>query len=736
MKVLIAAGVKTNNIVNPLRERFTSGAIALSSETNVDGIFRFIHKGEIFDRAIIVEPAIMGDFGSSDYESGREKIIKLLEIIRSSNNSGAQFIFVVTNTELANVIMEEMFELGSEQVKIIVNKAKFKLKFFIELCTLELSEIKDIYESISTAKTVENTVDVNGDSTPLNAQAPEYEHQGYEEVKPEPQAENNVGDISSFDPSNIGDYPEPPAEYGDGDPETGEYDDKLETIEEVQGNENEPDEVVETGGESDFSMLNAGTTEFENPENVEYKDNGLGDVPEETFAENAENADLNGDNSEENFEEMFDNPENTEYTDPGFLPAESIENPQENQENQENQFNEEDNTDFIEEETNPENSEYTDRGFLPAENIENVENIDNTTSFDDMNDGMYENNEDDEINNSAVEESAPVIPVVPLNNGDNNDVNGNTVVNGTEYFGDMYDDESDDSIMTHMSDTNVQMLQKMLSAGQKNLVFTGVPGGGKTTMAYNVAMLIARLGFTTLYVDCDTETRGVSYIDTKVYNWVHTDDDTVSSLAHAMGNSANIIAYAGVVIPGLHVLTLGLDQDTVPLDRVGTISREKIHRFSSMAKQNYQFVIYDVPFKQLHNCACDLAYLADKLIYITEASTRGLIKMMLDIADVEEDDFRQLFIKKTYIVLNKYHQSIKIFNKDMKSASKILRELDGIIYEVVGGEVSDRFEAMNILQTLPIIPDINNYWFSKKAYVETENGLKLIGGFLKNILEA
>ena len=110
--------------------------------------------------------------------------------------------------------------------------------------------------------------------------------------------------------------------------------------------------------------------------------------------------------------------------------------------------------------------------------------------------------------------------------------------------------------------------------------------------------------------------------------------------------------------------------------------------------------------------------------------------MMLDIADIEEDDLRQLFIKKTLIVLNKYYKNVKMFGKDTLSSSKLLRELDGVIYEVVGGEVADRFEYMTILQSLPLYPDIDNYWMTKKTFVETDAGLKMIGGFLKNILEA
>lgn len=750
MKVLISAGKKTDNIVRPLGERFSSGAVTISKENYIEGINNYIHRGEVFDRAIIVEPAIMGDFGSSEYESGRAKIISLLEYVNNSNNNKAQFIFVVTNTDLANILSEELFQLGQDRVKIIVLNAKFKLKFFIDLCTLELSELKDVYESVSTTKTADAAISVVGDTSNQLGGNTTYTPNAFDST-PEQEEEVKIVTDGAIDvpiPEGI------EHEFGEFDDIKDAYSNLPETFEAATDDETE-DTVEDTGFDNveDFNMLNdSGLTTFDESqfadenENVEQvqetgEQTGLGGNLDGVFADpeiggNDEKGYLPMQNAEGNgglttFEETDNSFE--EVVDEGGMPSyvESDDfNPEEEtvEEDAIPPITFEEETPVEEGDNSFEEVVDTEGGFVPKEEeLEDVVEEENNTV---ISENPFAVNEEEQQDNSFVDSVS-----------EENNVNiGVGQPDGSgEYFGGMYNDGEDDSILKHMNDNDIQILQQLLanaSNRRMNLVFTGSEGGGKTTMAYNIAMLIAKLGYATLYVDCDTETRGTAYIDYKVYDWVHTDDDTVSSFAHAMGNSANILAYAGVIIPGLHVLTMGLDQDLKPMDKIGTINREKIHRFCSMAKQNYNFVIYDVPFKMLHDSACDLAYTADKMIYLTDCSTRGLMKMMLDIADIEEDDLRQLFIKKTLIVLNKYYKNVKIFGKETLSSSKLLRELDGVIYEVVGGEVADRFEYMTILQSLPLYPDIDSYWMTKKTFVETDAGLKMIGGFLKNILEA
>lgn len=688
MKILLAAGNKTSNIATPLASRFASGAVVVNAEKSIDDIIAYIQKGEVFDRAIIVEPAIMGEFGSTNWDYGRSKLVELLDKL-GADKDDVQFIFVVTNEYLANIIKEEMFGLGDGRVKVILASAKFKLKFFIQLCTLELSELSDTYDSISTSQTVNEAKTVEAVEEPIHVEAPpEREERVYDTGH---EITNEFDDGTSFDESNIEENwgaSVAPDNAGTGEfenPSNSHEESKLsdiETIEEV--NSIEPDTVTESNS-ADFGVL--GTDEFENPEDSRCNGNGLAEKPEE-FNTSTEELSETVKHVDEASTGEFDDPENSMYEGNGLA------------EKPEDTFN---------------NSNETAETYSDA-----------------FSNDMY-NSEPE-----PVHEPEPVPEEVPsAEETVNSEQTKHT--GSSDYFGGMYGESNGDSILSHLNDTDMQALQSLLASAanrRMSIVITGSKGSGKTTCAYNIAVMIAKLGYSTLYVDLDTETRGVSYLDARVYDWVHTDDDTVSSLAHAIGNSANVISYAGIIMPGLHVLTLGLDQDVKPLDKVGTINRDKIHKFSSMIKENYNFIVYDVPFNQLDGCAVDLVYSADKLIYMADCSTRGLVSMMLDIANVGDDDLRQLIMKKTKIVLNKYYNTIKLFGKNITSASRILAEIDGIIYEVVGDDVADRFEGMKILRTLPLNPEIDNFWLTKKAFVETDNGVKFIGGLLKNILEA
>lgn len=673
MKILLSSGDKTTNIAVPLRSRFSSGAVTVDAERDIDSILAYLQRGETFDRAIIVEPAIMGDFGSQNWEYGRKKIVELVNRLGPERDT-AQFIFVVTTKELADIIREETFELGEYRVKIILALAKFKLKFFIGLCTNELSEISDTYESISTAQTVDNAVEVDVPEPP--AEEPQQEMPEY---APEETVEESVGEDEAW-------QDEPEEEDG------------FTSFDESLLEDNGPD---------------PGTEKYENPENT-HDVSTLTHIEAVEISEEPEEVTEGIPELDSTASEMFSEPESSrdESELEELEKLEAVDIPEETP-------TEEDSTD----KANNFGGE-TDWGaedsFTP-DSLGDVEENPGTDTFS----GDFYNETPSEPVPEEVPEEVPETPAQNMNE---------------QYFNDMYkEDQQGDSILEHMQDNDMKALRKLLQAWAQrktSIVITGSPCSGKTTVAYNIAVLIAKLGYTTLYVDCDTETRGVSYIDERVYKWVHTDDNTIASLSHAIGNSANAMNYTGVIFPGLHVLTMGLDQDIAPLDKIGNINKEKIHKFSSMMKQSYNFIIYDVPFNQFEKSCIDLVYSGDKVVYMTDCTTRGLVELMLDVANVDDDDLRLLFMRKMSIVLNKYYKGTKLFGRKINNSSKLLQQLDTIIYEVVGDNVSERFENMRILRTIPLNPEMENSWYTKKAFTETNNGLKVIGGLLKNILEA
>ena len=694
MNILIASGGKTENIVGPLRQRFESGAVQVNGVGSIDDIIAQIQKGEIFDRAIIVEPAIMGEFGSDDWDYARDTIIRLLNNLGTEKDT-AQFIFVVTNSTLADIIKEEMYNLGDYRVKVILNDSKFKLKFFIQLCTLELSQIENTYTSIKAADTVTDTVAVDSREgaqdvhenevvTPEGDFKQEYAPDTDENEEYNSEADDKFSEAAQ----EFGEYPEGEiGEFGDMSgfndvPE--EFSSEVPEID-VAGDVNAFGEQYQIEGEPDSYGgvgINDNSEEFGGPSTGEYVD------PENGVQEYSGLAKRPGEVTVQKQEEA---PETIEEV------------PHENQYNQVNEdvaiehpYTNEENTD----ENNTETADGVDGNGIPV-------------AVPGFGDDLYDNQE------QSTEDNVAEIPVAPAT--DTGEV------------------PADDIIQQHSNQGGMQALKSILNTlgnRRTSICFTGDHGAGKTTVAYNTAVLIAKMGYQVLYVDMDTETRGASYMDMRVYKLVHTDDNTVSSLAHAIGNSSRINEHVIVAMPGLHMLTLGLDQELTPISGVGSMSRDKIHKFSSIVKQQYNFVIYDIPFEQLVNIGVDIVYSADKLVYITESNTRGFVDLMLDIANIEDDDLRQLVMTKTNVVLNKHYDKTLMFGKKAKSAKKVLEELDTIIYEVVGDDVYDRFSTMSVIGTIPLNPAIDSHWFTKKNFVETADGLSCIGGLLKAVLEA
>lgn len=715
----MAGGKKTNNIVVPLKSRFKSGAVQLDTEETIDDIISYIIKGEVFDRAVIIEPAIVGEKSEKGLDYARVKMVELLSKLGDSRND-VQFIFVVTTQELADVIKEEMFGLGEYRVKVILAKAKYKLKFFIQLCTLELSEIPNTYESISATKITEDMVRVDTvEGEKIEAVVPERKFEDFdteektdsdaglndtgEEFNSNEEEPNNIDEFSSFDESVLN------------DPEKSEDEEIIEPFDgdDVEHIEEGTDEKDEESWGFD-NVGTAGTDEYSDPENGSY----IGDE-----FNTAENLGIFHDRDTE-IEQKFDDIDGAgtgEFADP------------EKDKDADNGLGE---------------KPIARDGFTWDNDDENSDTEQTTEEVinEDTQEPVVEEPVDEPLTAELTEEPVEIQPFESEPNVTGEDAfgvpNETSDIDESQYFGETVYNEGEnkqEDIEQALDNDDIRALKVLLAnvANRKmSFVVTGSQGSGKTTVAYNLATLLANMGYPTLYVDCDTETRGVSYIDSKVYKWVHTDDLTVGALPAAIGNVSNLIKYVGVIKPSLHVLTLGLDQDLKPLDKIGAIDRDKIHKFSSVVRTNYSYVIYDIPFDTLKNCAVDLVYSCEKLLYMTDSTTRGMVNLMLDVADIEDDDLRQLVMRKTDIVLNKVIKGCKLFGRNITKSSKLLEQLDNIIYEVVGDNVTDRFGSMNVTKTLPFVPEIENFWFTKKAFVDTRNGVKFMGGLLGSILEA
>lgn len=618
MKVLITAGDKTSNILGPLSKRFSSGAVQLKQEKYIEQVFEFIQKGEVFDRLIVIEQALIGQDKELNENNIRERMIKLVEMLEYVDQT-VTMVFVVTDDRVGNIVNDEMFNY-TMRTKVIKLLTKYTVSFFVDICTKDMRDIKNEYTGVSEVMVEENRVSVDErDSTGYNIELPTDTKDSFSDkldgvdvsIKPdgaEEETEEEIGDVSEAEINRVANTWFTPDMYGE-----------TETSDESANSGN----VDETANEDEGDDVN--TSMFDSS------------IYEDTVIDAGETAG-------------------------GF------------------------GTDIIEEAANA-----ALVGGVAAGGDKGIKGSKK----------LPWSKKERQAQEAAAQAS----------------------MGGDDMFGDNVYENENIGLLGRLEETNVQEVINILNIAasrHSSYVFTGARGCGVTAIAFNVACMMSKLGFSVLYVDCDTVGRGSSYINYSNYDWVHTNENTRCSLLTAVGNPSAIDKYVGVIAPGFHTLGAGLDQDMKPMESI--VQRDKFHRFINLAKENYNFVIYDTPFSTMTKVGEDAAYLSDKILYITDSNTKGFMNLLLDMANVDDEDLREVLFNRIQVILNRHRKNTMYFSKNLSKLSVVLKELDRVAYEVTGGQSELSFADLNFACTIPYLDSLDNMWFTKKQYVDSKEG--------------
>lgn len=147
MRVLISGGKKTINLVSAMRKNFNSGTVEITSEDNIKDIRNFISRGDLFDRAIIMQQSITEDESITDESTIREIIANFIEII-SSKFRRYEVVFVVLDEDMAKMVCEEAFSV-IDRVKVIIQKPRYNVGFFKGIILNDINNFPDninVYE--------------------------------------------------------------------------------------------------------------------------------------------------------------------------------------------------------------------------------------------------------------------------------------------------------------------------------------------------------------------------------------------------------------------------------------------------------------------------------------------------------------------------------------------------------------------------------------------------------------
>ena len=260
------------------------------------------------------------------------------------------------------------------------------------------------------------------------------------------------------------------------------------------------------------------------------------------------------------------------------------------------------------------------------------------------------------------------------------------------------------------------------------IAVTGFGGSGTSTVAYGLANILCQLGYNILLVDFDVNGRTQSYITRSCYDAV---DPESANIMAAVNSTTGIDRQISVVKEGFHLLTMGLGADARPIEEM--IKKEKLNRFFNTVKNKHQFVIYDLPFEYATGYCSEITYNCDNIVMVTDSSTWGLGKMMLDVCNISSEDMQDTMFNRGQVVFNKFRNMKKLFGHPFRSAYEMLSILDKQVVELVG-DVGLHFSTMKVSGIIHDDPSVEDTYFTENNYSDTRKGQNIFLELVQNIV--
>lgn len=742
MRVLIACGRGMKAISDEMQRRFKNGTIKFDYVKQMEEVNSFLASNLGIERVIITSESFTHSREVREDEL-REQLIRLSNTLAEYDTT---VVFIVSLDEFGPVIDEELFNYG-DRVRVLKHSSAYTVKLFERLTLTDISKIESNYESntltsIEEVRAVEVEDSIEDDIFSQVQDEYEDEEDDYFEIDEEDYEDDyfeideesvdipNPNDVTFSQDNDYGNIPNPSFESS-ATPITvvSEEEEDQEDQEDVQDDSYKTEETVEYVDETqeqedELSSMAVDLGGIENVEITEVEDDTQ-DTIEGTQEVEEENQEMEEETQELEEETQEDSQDRLEGDIFGVF-SEHIYDTSDN-----------------EDETEEENKEVVEQTtVVQTVTQENVEPQGKKKGFLSRLFGKKNKSKDIKVTTE--------LPLVePVKDTDVNDIPkmtyeeeyGNTqsdlvssLDGDSDFSDDIYSNKGTEldvrEAMTQKELDEITELLGRLSNRHASYVFTGTRNSGVTSIAYNISAVLSNLGFSVLYVDCDTHYRPLSYITKDLFNMVHVNDETSSSYLKAVGSPINIDNYVHIVMPGLHTITMGLEQDTTYIGRI--VDKQKFRRFSGMVRDRYDFIIYDMPFEFLMSTGLETAFVSDNIVTVTEASTKGLMELLIKFGNIENEDARTLLFSKASILLNKYNKNTLYFGKKFKKQESLLNQLDNIGEEITGTEADFRFSNMRCLGVCPYTESINNCWFTNNIPVND----KIVNQNILNIIRA
>lgn len=283
---------------------------------------------------------------------------------------------------------------------------------------------------------------------------------------------------------------------------------------------------------------------------------------------------------------------------------------------------------------------------------------------------------------------------------------------------------------------NVNKLKEKLDVFKRNgciITVTGGKASGKTTVAGNLANILCKFGYSVLVIDMDTMNKGQTTLNQDNFVTINSGRSEQSALKSALGSTSDRIGrFVSIVRPGFHVLGTSTRADKLSYE---DIENKYINRFLHNCQNSYNFIIIDIPFEAAADRFADMVTIANQLIITERLDNAGLMDMLIDMSNIEDEDMTDAIFEKAKVVFNMDYGAKALLGKKVNKTSDVLNALDIRLNEVIGFNPDYSFSDLEVVYAIKHNNNIKNYILDKKYYSDTVEGKNLFVDLLCKIFE-
>ena len=267
------------------------------------------------------------------------------------------------------------------------------------------------------------------------------------------------------------------------------------------------------------------------------------------------------------------------------------------------------------------------------------------------------------------------------------------------------------------------------------MLVSGTSNSGTTTLAGNIANVVAGLGYNVAIVDFDLSKRGQTYLSRDAFMAVNSDSNYTDTLMKVINNrNSNISANSAIVKTGLNLFGTSVEEDTPNIEKI-VKSQNDLRDFIYNLKTIYNFIVIDSPMDYLDKYLSESVVSSDSIVLTVEPTNKSLLEFTMNLVNIEEYKVSRDIFSRAKIIASKVSGSVdKILGKKCNNYNSMLRLLDQHIYDVTGNETGGMFSNLRVSGVIPSIVNLDSYIYSKGYFSDTKLGKEMYLSVLSAIM--